>query len=609
MKVQLNKSNNNPFCGLKECLKLFQNVTNTITYEMLNKAYEEVKDNREHKEMFYSLCFSIGDITTRQHNLFKGIKRDSGGNANREGFYTFINWLRDNHYDQFIKFLYAGLFNEYSCFDMLFRCRVQTKGAKVIKVYNMFDNEEYCKDLSNYVYKIVNGNNNFNKLLVAKFLTIPRMSKRQGHKKMLAETTKVMSSKALFLTKLSKLCNWEIRKISPININFVGYRKWRQKYNQDLESVIFSTKRHQFFDESSFIKWFDTLPAQARFRVKNRILYSVNQKENAESDPKYPTLQKWYANWEEYKTKKQEEQRILEEKIRQNQATEEDKTKLEKIKKQAKVTVGATSFKDIYEDSLLGKLDELKVESFMNKVNLPYNNLVIIDDSGSMNGAPFNFATFLASVCLVKNPDDDGRNLVGMFNSRARFYGYIDKEAKDTTNSILRRTVSRSIVKPLVDPKLSFVENYNNIRRFLNANFYGGGTNVDSIARYLREMSIQHPEVLDSLKNYPIWTICSDGDFNNSYSPEASINDLKKLCKQLLGFEPFIVVIEVLRYEYATNIIRFAEIDNFMYLPANPATIEQFLTNFKDMDVFDVYTPLQSIYRSNRYSEVRNCVL
>ena len=42
-----------------------------------------------------------------------------------------------------------------------------------------------------------------------------------------------------------------------------------------------------------------------------------------------------------------------------------------------------------------------------------------------------------------------------------------------------------------------------------------------------------------------------------------------------------------------------------IYIPANPAQIEQFLTNFKDIDIFDVYTPLQSLYRSNRYDLVK----
>ncbi len=46
-----------------------------------------------------------------------------------------------------------------------------------------------------------------------------------------------------------------------------------------------------------------------------------------------------------------------------------------------------------------------------------------------------------------------------------------------------------------------------------------------------------------------------------------------------------------------------------IYIPANIAQIEQFLTNFKDMDIMDVYTPLQSLFRSNRYDIVRENVL
>lgn len=60
---------------------------------------------------------------------------------------------------------------------------------------------------------------------------------------------------------------------------------------------------------------------------------------------------------------------------------------------------------------------------------------------------------------------------------------------------------------------------------------------------------------------------------------------------------------------YTARAEQFSGIDNFMYIPSNPAQIEQFLTNFKNMDVFDVYTPLQSIHRSSRYDVVRDNVL
>lgn len=424
---------------------------------------------------------------------------------------------------------------------------------------------------------------------------------------MLPETKKVMEDKAKLLIELSKMLGWEY-DVTPTTANFKGYRTWRKGYNGSLESVLFSTGRIKEFKKDEFLKWIDQLPAQARFRVKNRILYSkVKDTENF----KYPQLQKWYAEWEKLKESKQEEQRVLEEKVRQGQATEEDQIRLKKVKKEAKVTVGATSFNEIYEDICAGRVDKLKLESFINKVNLPYNSLVIIDDSGSMSGAPFNFASFLASVCLVKNPDDDGRNLLGFFNNHSHWHSYIDCKAEETPNWMMRRTVAKVKATPFVDPKKSFYENYLRIRSFCNGAFQSGGTNISAIPEGLKRTCDEHPEVLDALKSYPVWTIISDGEWNNLRSPEASLNDFMRKCETYFGFRPFIVAIDIAGRGWfnTTKIDRFSGIDNFMYIPSNPAQIEQFLTNFKDMDIFDAYTPLQSIYRSNRYDVVRDNVL
>ena len=80
MKVELNNKETNPFSGLRNCLKIFNNGGQGITLSQddLNKAWEEVKDSKEKKEMFFSLLFSLGDITARQHNIFRGQKVDSG---------------------------------------------------------------------------------------------------------------------------------------------------------------------------------------------------------------------------------------------------------------------------------------------------------------------------------------------------------------------------------------------------------------------------------------------------------------------------------------------------------------------------------------------------
>lgn len=602
MQVKIKNKSNNPFYGLKSCLRLFQNVGGTITESMLNDCWVEVKNNKEHREMFFSLLFSVGDITARQHNIFKGAKRDSGGNANREGFYTIFLWLKAYHKDQFIKFLNAGLFNEYTCFDMLFRNRVQTKGKRVIKVFDVFSDSWYREELLKYVYAIINGNNPFNKMLIAKFLTIPRLSKRSGHKRMLEETRILMEYKAQFLIELSKLIGWEYIA-NKHYCNFKGYRKWRQEYNGSLESVMFSTGKINEFDQQSFITWFDKLPAQARFRVKNRILYSkVKDSEVLKWEKFIP----WVNQWENFKEQKQAEQRVLEEKVRQNQASEEDKARLEKVKKQAKVNVGATNFNELYSEILDNRVDKLKLESFINKVNLPYNSLVIIDDSGSMRGRPFNFATFIAAVCLVKNPDDDGRNLLGFFDGSSHWYSYIDRKIEATPNSIFRVRVAKVSPTPFVDPKKSFYENYKEIKAFCDGVFRGGMTNISAIPENLRIVCKNNPAVLDALQSYPVWTIISDGEWNNLHSPEASINNFMRRCENYFGFKPFIVAIDIAQFTaYYFSADRFSGIDNMIYIPSNPAQIEQFLTNFKDMDIFDVYTPLQSIHRSNRYELIR----
>lgn len=598
IQVELNKKNENPFFGCSNCLKLIEQSAGTVTNSMLDEAWKEVAQDLEKKKMFFSVLFSIGDITGRQHNIFGKKKIDSGGNANRNAFNTIFHWLWNNNKNQFIKFLNAQLFNEYTCFDFLFQNRVKTKGSKVLNTFSAYSDPEYRKALLNYVYSVINGTNPFNKMLIAKFLTIPRTSIRQGHKKMLPETLKIMREKKAFLEELSKMMGWEIEYLK-------GYREWRKQYNGELESVLFSTGKINEFTKDEFLSWFDKLPAQARFRVKNRILYSViNHGEGKLQEVKWAKFQPWLKEWETFKEKKQEEQRILEEKVRQGQATDEDKIKLQKVKKEAKVTTGATNFNELYQSICNGSIDKLKLESFVqNKVNLPYNSLVIIDDSGSMSGAPFNFAKFIASVCLVKNPDDDARNLIGFFNSHSHWHSFID-QTSSRKNSLLRTQIAQTNTKPLVDPKLSFYDNYQRISKFCNAVYQGGGTRLTSIPKGLEYIIQENPDMLDTLKEYPIWTICSDGDLNNSYDAKSSMLEFQNDCRRILGFVPFVIMIEIYRYGQP-SINNFEGIENMIYIPGNPAQIEQFLTNFKDMDIFDVYTPLLSLYRSNRYELVR----
>ena len=605
--VTFNKKSENPFKGLRKCLELAN--ANYVSEFMLDDAYAEVFMDKDKKALFYSIIFNIGDITNREHNIFRKNKVDGGGQAERENFYTCLNWMIKTDYAQFVKFLNAGLFNEYTCFDHLFRNRISTvKNSTTINgQYHMLANPQYREDLANYVVSVINGNNPFNKTLIAKFLTLPRFGKRSGHSRMLPETYKVMKDKADFLALLSQKMHWDYQ-LTPTYCRFDGYRTWRKQYNSDLESVLFSTGKILEFDELEFKNWLNKLPSQARFRVKNRVTYSVKNK--GSMDLKWPNLSKWFAEWEQHKKAMQEEQRKLEEKVRQGIAAVEDIEKLEKVKKEAKVTVGANNFKTIYEDICDGKIDWLKVESFLNKINLEYNNLVIVDESGSMTGAPYNFATFLASIMLVKNPDDFGRNMMFTFSHGCRLHSAINLEAGEKPlNRFWGTCESRQIPsQPFVIPEKSFKENYQRIDSYMRAAFQSGGTYPETIATWFAREFKANPDLVDELKNYPVITLISDGDFSSSMGAKQAVLDFQKIMEENVEFCPFIILMEVTGRSY-TDARKFEGVDNFLWINSNPAQIEQVLVNFKDMDMMDVYASLQSMFRSNRYAPVREHVL
>ena len=600
------KGNDNPFFGCRKMLNLLQAADKPINPILLDEAYNEAKSKgKEAMQVFYSILFSVGDITNRQHNIFHKQKVDDGGFANREAFYGITKWLWQKSPAQFQKFLDARLFNEFNCFDTLLRNRVQTKGKNVVQVFDAFIDPVYFEAMLNFCYKVVKGTNVFDKMLLAKFLTIPRTSKRQGHKKMLDQTKSIMIHKREFIIKLSEMLGWE-------TTNLKGYREWRKDYNGTLESVLFTTGKIKELKKEEFLDWFNKLPAQARFRVKNRILYSKKTIEHTDGTKqeveKWTKLQPWLKEWEQLKEKAQMEERILKEKVRQGTASEEDKTRLKKVEKEAKVTTGANNFQNLYDSILNGSIDWLKMETFLNKVNMEFNALVIIDDSGSMSGEPFNFAKFMAAICLAKNPDDEGRNLIGMFNTDARLYAYIDKKTEDTGNYFMRARATSIKRQPFIDPHKSFKENYMRISSFLNAEFQGGGTYINRIPECFHRIAQRDPEMLDALKNYPIWIVISDGMWNYMPSPESTVGYMLEECEKFLGFRPYIVAMDITR-GHNLDANKFAGIENIIYIPSNPAMIQQVLCNFKNMDTYDVYTPLLSLFRSNRYQLVRDNVL
>jgi hypothetical protein len=609
MKLNLNKVNENPFYGMKNCLKLFQEAEKTkLTHSFLNECWKEVlntngRPNSEKKQLFFVLLFSIGDITARQHNIFHKNKVDSGGNAMRENFRIILSWMKLYHKLQYNKFMFSHLFNEFTTFDNLFAARIKTqkKTRKIIEKIDMIG--EDIENLATYISMIIRGNNPFDKLLVAKFLTRPRLSKRQGHKSMLPETKVLMKKKQDLILKVSVLCDFPFEKRHGYT-HFSGYYNWRKQYNGEMQSVLFSSGKITEFDQEEFVKWLDNLPSSARMRVRNMVLDKTTPK------PKWGEIGNWFLTWEGFKTEKQTEQRVLEEKVRQGDASEETAVKLEQVKKEAKVTVGANNFKELFNEIITGTVDELKLQPFLDKINMPFNNLVFADDSGSMKGAStgkftaFQFASFIAMICLMKNPSDIGRSMMGLFSRVTRIIRHINI-VKYPQNSLIN-SPSIPANMPLYNPELSFLKNLHNLRGMMDANTTYDSTYITSIPDYLNSWCAGDDSKIELLREFPVWTLITDGNFNNLPSPESSMNDFMYKCQTYFGFKPFVVGIDV---GTSSNIERFSGIENFMFIPPNPAQIEQFLVNFQDIDIMDVYTPLNSLFRSNRYTLVKENVL
>lgn len=615
LKVEMNKSNTNPFYGMRNCLLLFQNASKgTVSDSMLNAAYAECK-TKEQKEMFYTLLFSIGDITARQHNIFKKQKVDSGGNSQRSAFMTIISWMKRTNYDQFKKFLFARLFNEFSSFDSILANRVSTKKkTKSVTgvISSLSGSSVYLDDLAQFISDVIKGNNPADKYFVAKFLTRPRMSKRKGHKQMLPQTKEIMMQRQNFIKLVSDKAGFDYVAKKGY-IDFSGYNEWRKEYNGSLESVLFSTKKILDFDKDQFINWLEKLPSGARYRVRRRLL-DENDKVKASI---WNNMGSWFLEWEKYKESKQSEVRVLEEKLRQNTPSTtaervEMEEKLKTIKKEAKVTVGAIDFQSMFSEIVTGKIDKIKIQPFLDKINLPYNSLVFVDDSGSMssyreNGfSAFDFATFLATIMLTKNPDDDARSLMGFFSASCRMYTSVESRST-SVNSVLRSS-AKKVNEPLIKGEDHFLDNLKRIKEFAKSIQTSSDTNISSIPDHLNSWVNGDDTKIEILQNFPVWTIITDGNFNQMYSAESSMNDFMKRCENYFGYRPYIIAIDAANSSSAT-VDRFQGIDNMMYLPPNPAQIEQLLLNFKDLDVMDIYTPLQSLQRSNRYDVVRRNVL
>lgn len=621
----------NPFYGNKSLFELYQaSQSGTISNAVLTSAFNASK-TRQELELFYSILFATGDISNREHFGIKPAngKLEQGGNGHRKAFQTILTWMKTNAPHQYEKFLKTDVVRQYTCLDNVVGNRIKTKpGSKTIVETVDFLSGSNLDVVSDYLAWLINHVQEGEKALIAKFLPNVRLSARQkqdrktkvksGKRELQTTTKTLMQKREQFYVLLSEKLGWKYETRHGW-MDFIGLREWKQKYNTDLESVLFSTKKILAYDKTQFLGWLDKLPSSARFRVRCRLLDKNNAlKGKWINEKSKQDLGTWFLDWEKSKEKAQAEQRELTEKVRQGSATEEDKVKLAKVTKEAKVNVGGSSLLEELEALLkstrsMAEID-IKIHSILQKVKFEVPVLTIADCSGSMNEGnrtggkfmPFQLAQLFATISMLKNPSPDLDDLLVCFGSQCEIY--TDGSVGTSKQNRFVQGVSTKVAK-LVDRTKSFSENFTNIGKFVNSEM--GGTSFDTVAKKIKQWIESDTDFkqhrIEQLLAYPVFMVISDGDMNNSYSAASSLMEFRGILGQY-GWDGVVVIWDVNTGMKQSD--KFTNVPNTLHFCGwNLGIVNQIFTKIHDLDVIDTYLPLKTLWESNRYELVRKNVI
>lgn len=621
LQVKMQKVADNPFFG-KSAMKVALNSLKSASsisqiYSILNQAWEEAKHSKELRECFYIICFSVAEISNRQHNIFGKQKVDNGGNACRKQGMWILSWIRKYQPVQYYKFMFGRVINEFISFFAILASQIRTvKGKRQINfedttTYNALQTHDLDK-VAEFLAQVITKGSVIDKIMLAKWLVIPRTSSRKGItksgervKRGLQDSTKAaMAAKESLYLKLSRILGWEVIKHRH-NWEFVGLKLFRKEYNQSLESVLFSTKAIVGMDKEQFFNLLNSCPAGARYRIRRRLLDRDNKSKGKWISKFGQDFAHLFLEWEKFKETKQQEERELTEKVRQGDVSEETKAKLEKVKKEAKVTVGGTTLKDELETLMSDKADDKLIHSLLNKINFEVPVLVVSDISGSMSGRPSFIATMLTTVAMLKNPSNEVGDLLVTFGNSADIYEGKSK-VEYTKNRFLSTKITATV--DLVDRTAPFSTNFNNIRKFTWAK--SQSTNLGAVSgvfrNWIEEDAALREQRIEHLQMYPVILVISDGDINNDYNAKSSMAAVQNVLAHY-GWNGVIVVWNVKDGPMGED--KFAGLQNVVhYYGYNLGIINQIFTNIHDLEVIDVYSELKSLWLSNRYTKIKELV-
>lgn len=628
----MKKGNDNPFYR-KVKLKALEDhgsSANKVTlFRLLDDAWSESEDDLTLRQMFFILIFDIGGITNRDHAIYKGKNVDNGGQSARDQFIWALEWMRANTKKQYYIFLMKDLIRQFVGILAILSIGVKTKKntTQVIDVTNTIIEHDMDK-LVEYYAKILKKSNPISKTLIFKSLTrvnlstrakFNRLKEKIGRRPLKEEVLKNSRIKEEFYKKLSIEMDWEMAEY-PNNIKFIGLNAEKAKYTGTLESVLFSSGKIKEFDKDEFISWlgggngFLPLPAGARRRVRLRLLNKDNTlKGKWKSNINDEDLGTWFLDWERAKKEVQKTERVLVEKERQGTITEDERIKLDKVKKEAKVTAGDGNLMKELETLLTGKSDDTLIHSILSKINMELLLMFIIDISGSMGNnwgtvkinsrtvQAYQVAQLFTTLGLIKMPKSEYDDILMLFGSRSTNIISSKIQAIDQTNPFMK---GKAVMIPkLIDRTLTFRENFDNIGKIIRPK--SEGTHIDTIAQgFKRWVDSSNSEAekamrIEQIQSIPMLCIISDSGFNNNSGPKESLLAFTSDMNHWFGWNGGILIWDIGADKNTKS--KFDGIPNVFHVFGwNIGAINSIFKNIHDLDVLDIFTSLQSKYKSNR---------
>lgn len=646
----------NPFYKMSGALNLLQQgpklsdeATQQQVYSYLDGAWKECS-NKEQKQLFFVLLFSLGDISNREHNVFRkqGIKKpDQGGQAKRRVFVFCLKWTLERVPQQFYAFL--PIVGEYYNLGgmMLYQLKTDRFKGNLKEVLHLPVDIATVTDYITGVLKSPNTTEN-EKMLWARWLPHVPSGKRVrrymiteknvkafgkgGHDVKVGDTIRVSKEKKQhtqqkdswvfgFIKMLSDKMDWKIVKKGK-GLHFEGYRSWRKKFLSETEAALFSSQRVTEMDKTQFFTWLDKQPSGARHRVACRL---VSKDKAGKLSPR----DKWklktgenmgqlYMDWVASKQKAQTQLASLTEEQKKEMKPQE----LKQLTQAAKVNVGAETLMDLIADLAVRKLSpqelDIKAFSLLEKIKIEVPTLVIADISGSMSGAgvdhktmkfsALSMAQLATTLFLLKNPDPDAGEFFIRFDDTAEVIVSGQQAEKQGVNKFMGRQSQK--IGTLVDRTKPFLWNLNNVSQYLISR---GGTSLSSVAtglkRWVDETTEFKQQKIEMINKYPVLLVISDGDLNSHGNALVSFQTFQNEMRQYFGWEGVVVIWDVKANAY-NDYKKFETASNLMVFGGtNPGILNQIFLNIHDLDIIDPYLPLKAVFESNRYTPVKELVL